>query len=133
MIRTVKSFRYFAVDDRTAVRVSSVLLAIPFLFLLENTFEYILHADFALLAYFTEMFKTLDRKIVFMGPLLFIVGPIIAGFLNVFSVVTLGYDSKQKIVDIKIHLKWLNLFFLFICIMSLTASAIYMILAINGF
>lgn len=133
MIKTVKSFRYFAVDDRTAVRISSVLLAIPFLFLLENTFEYILHADFALLAYFTEIFKTLDRKVVFIGPLLFIVGPIIAAFLNVFSVITLGYDRKQRIVDIKIHLKWLNLFFLFICIMSLTASAAYMILALNGF
>lgn len=133
MIRTVKSFRYFAVDDKTAVRISTILLAIPFLFLIENTFEYILHADFALLAYFTEIFKTLDRKIVFIGPLLFIVGPIVAAFLNVFSVITLGYDKKQRIVDIKIHLKWMNLFFLFICIMSLSASAIYMILAKNGF
>ena len=109
-----------------------VLLAIPFLFLLENTFEYILHIDFAL-AYFTEFFKTLDRKIVFIGPLLFIVGPVIATFLNVFSVITLGYDKKQKVVDIKIHLKWLNLFFLFICIMTLSASAVYLILAKNGF
>jgi len=133
MVRTVKSFRYFAVDDRTAVRLSSVLLAIPFLFLLENTFEYILQTDSALLAYLTEIFKTLDRKIVFIGPLLFIVGPIIATFLNVFSVITLGYDKSEKVVDVKIHLKWLNLFFLFICIMTLSVSAIYMILANNGF
>jgi len=123
MIKTVKTFRYFAVDDRTAVGVSLILLAIPTLFLLENTFEYILHADFVL-ANFTEFFKTLDRKIVFIGPLLFIVGPIIATFLNVFSVITLGYDKEQRIVDIKIHLKWMNLFFLFSCIMTMSASAI---------